>query len=261
MKIVKKLFNIIKRPEKPKITWWSVVDGLEKVVPILPAKEVIPDWWKRVERFTESMDPLMGKGTVKNCPSFPEFITQGFVVPLWCDLHLQIEHDSFKWNTPHRDFTFDSHGDIQFKDFLPKHVKDNSSMVLKPNCPWRVKTPPGWGLYQLPVFYEFNPVFETMPGIIWTDIHHEINQQMLIKRYGTFTLKRGIPLATYIPYKREKYDYEIQGPNSENAKWSNESFLHVRTKFKGGYKLHQAEVKKCPFGHAPEKTSKKRKKK
>ena len=68
-----------------------------------------------------------------------------------------------------------------------------------------------------------------------------------IKKYGEFVIKRGTPLAVYIPYERNKYDYDIQGPTGENAKWANESYLHVRTKFRGGYKLHQAEVKKCPF--------------
>ena len=243
--MIKKLFTIWKKKEKPKITWWSVVDGLEKVVPIIPAKDYIPDWWKRVDRMIASN--FNNKGSVKNCPSMPEFFSQGFVVPLWTDLHLEISHEGWKWQSPDNSLRFTNHPDNQFRDWIPKHVRDNSSMVLKPECPWRVKTPPGWSMYQLPVFYDFNPTFEVMPGVIWTDIHHEINQQMLIKRYGEFTIKRGTPLAVYIPYERNKYDYEIQGPTDENAKWSNESYLHVRTKFRGGYKLHQAEVKKCPF--------------
>ena len=244
--MIKKLFTFWKQREKPKITWWSVVDGLEKVVPILPAKEVIPDWWKRVEKMK---DHYKLKGSVKACPSFPEYVTQGFVVPLWCDLHLEIEHDKFKWETPDKMFSFANHADVQFRDYLPQHMKDNTSMVLKPNCPWRIKTPPGWSVWQLPMTYHYNPFFETLPGIIWSDIHHEINQQMLMKQYGEFLIPRGTPLAMYVPYKRNKYTYEIEGPTQENAKWTNYSFCHTRSKFKGGYKLHQAKVKKCPVKH------------
>ena len=214
--MIKKLFTFWKQKEKPKIHWWSTIEGVEKVTPVLPAKEFIPDWWKRVQRKIDSK--LDDKGTVRNCPSFPEYINQGFVVPLWCDLYLEIG-------------------------------QDNTSMVLKPNCPWRVKTPPGWSVWQLPMYYHYNPMFETLPGIIWSDIHHEINQQMLFKRYGEFFIPRGTPLAMYVPFERNKYTYDISGPNSTNAAWSNESFLHVRSKFKGGYKLHQAEVKKCPVKH------------
>jgi len=245
--MIKKLFTFWKQREKPKIKWWSTIDGLEKVVPIVPAKEYVPDWWKRVERMIDSK--VDNKGTVRNCPSFPEYITQGFVVPLWCDLHLNIEHDKWEWKSPENMFQFSSHADIQFRDYIPQHMKDNTSMVVKPNCPWRVKTPPGWSVWQLPMYYHYDMNFETLPGIIWSDIHHEINQQMLIKRYGEFTIKRGTPLAMYVPFERNKYTYEVEGPTPENAKISNVSYAHVKTKFRGGYKLNQARVKKCPVKH------------
>ena len=243
------MFTFWKKKEKPVIKWWSVIDGLEKVVPVVPAKEYIPDWWKRVERMIDSN--IESKGTIKNCPSMPEYMTQGFVVPLWCDLHLKIENDKFEWQSPEKVFNFHSHGDQQFRDWIPKHVRDNSSMILKPSCPWRVKTPPGWSMWQLPMAYHYNSIFEVLSGIIWSDIHHEINQQMLMKKHGEFKLDRGTPLAMYVPYERKKYDFTIEGPNPENAKMANESYMHVRTMFKGGYKRHQAEVKKCPMGHTP----------
>ena len=245
--MIKKLFTFWKQREKPKIHWWSVIDGVEKVTPVLPAREFIPDWWKKVERFISKKHDQ--KGTVRNCPSFPEYINQGFVVPLWCDLHITIKHDGFEWHTPDKMFSFSSHSDVQFRDYLPQHMKDNTSMVLKPSCPWRVKTPPGWSVWQLPMTYHYNPIFETLPGIIWSDIHHEINQQMLMRQYGEFVIKRGTPLAMYVPYERNKYTYDVSGPNEQNSKWANTSYAYVRTKFKGGYKLHQAEVKKCPVKH------------
>ena len=245
--MIKKLFTFWKQKEKPKIHWWTTIEGVEKVTPVLPAKEFIPDWWKRVQRKINSLDD---KGTVRNCPSFPEYINQGFVVPLWCDLYLEIEQEgTWKWRTPDKNFSFSTHSNTQFRDWLPQHMQDNTSMVVKPSCPWRVKTPPGWSVWQLPMYYHYNPMFETLPGIIWSDIHHEINQQMLFKRYGEFFIPRGTPLAMYVPFERNKYTYDISGPNSTNAAWSNESFLHVRSKFKGGYKLHQSEVKKCPVKH------------
>ena len=246
--MIKKLFTFWKKREKPVINWWSTIEGVEKVTPILPAKEVIPDWWKRVERNLNPSDPK-NKGTIRNCPSMPEFLSQGFVVTLWTDLYVNIEADKFQWKTPDKIFSFSSHPNIQFKDWLPRHIQDNSSMVLKPNCPWRVKTPPGWSVWQLPMYYHYNPMFEVLPGIIWSDIHHEINQQMHFKQYGEFIIKRGTPLAMYIPYERNKYTHTIEGPTIENSKWSNESWINVRSKFKGGYKLHQAEVKKCPVKH------------
>ena len=244
---LKKVFTFWKQKEKPEIRWWSVIDGVEKVTPIVPAREYIPDWWKKVERMIDSR--VDNKGTVRNCPSFPEYINQGFVVPLWTDVYLKIEHDKWEWKTPNKQFSFSSHADEQFRDWVPQHLRDNTSMIVKPACPWRIKTPPGWSVWQLPMYYHYNPLFETLPGIIWSDIHHEINQQMLFKQYGEFNIPRGTPLAMYVPYKRNKYTYKVEGPTMENAAWTNEAFMHIATKFKGGYKLHQAEAKKCPIKH------------
>ena len=95
--VIKKLFWFLRKQEKPQITWWSSVDGLEKVAPILPAKEFIPDWFKNIER-SEDSTPIT-KGTDKVCLSFPEFFAQGYVVPLWFDLHINVGAEGFDWHT------------------------------------------------------------------------------------------------------------------------------------------------------------------
>jgi len=252
--MINKIFNFFKKKEKePKVIWWSTVEGLEDVMPIVPAKEVLPDWWVRVQKHTGQYRGKGNKGNIGNCPSFPEFMQSGYVVRLWCDLHLKVEPGGkYEWKSPTSHFKFDAHGDQQFKDFLPKTVQDNISIVLKPDCPWRVKTPPGWSVMQLPLIYHYNPIFDVLPGVIWSDIHHEINQQMVIKRYGEIFLKRGTPLAMYVPYQRSKLDFEVQGPTVENAKWANTSWMQVNTKFHSGYQYNQAEQRKklsgkCPF--------------
>jgi hypothetical protein len=257
MILIEKIKNIFKKEEDnidDKIIWWSTVDGLEKVEPVVRAKEALPDWWKKIVKIStqDKMNNLSNKGNIANCPSFPEFMSNGFVVKLWCDLELEVEpNGKYKWKTPINAFNFSSHASEQFKDWLPKNVQDNVSIVLKPDCPWRVKTPPGYSMLQLPMFYHYNPLFEVAAGTIWTDVHHEINQQMIIKRYGKIFIPRGTPLAHYIPYKREKFDFEVQKPTEENASWHNRGFLEVRTKWFGGYKMNQAKQReklaKCPY--------------
>ena len=50
----------------------------------------------------------------------------------------------------------------------------------------------------------------------------------------------------YVPYERNKYTYDVSGPNVKMQPGLI-AHLHVRSKFKGGYKLHQAEVKNYEF--------------
>ena len=35
---IKKVFTFWKQKEKPKIQWWSTIEGVEKVTPVLPAR-------------------------------------------------------------------------------------------------------------------------------------------------------------------------------------------------------------------------------
>ena len=66
------------------------------------------------------------------------------------------------------------------------------------------------------MFYHFNPDFTVLPGTIWTDIHHEINQQMVIHNYGETFIARGTPLAMYIPIRRETFDYTVKVQEDED---------------------------------------------
>lgn len=240
-------------PKTKKITWWSVVKGLEKVCPIIPAKDApLPSYWKDIPR-TKSSD-LFDKGTAKACPALPDFWELGYVVPLWSDTLLKFERNeqggvSYTAKCSDGRFNFTHHGDDQFRDFLPARVQGSVQMVLKANCPWRVKTPDGYSMIQLPMSYHYDPVFEVLSGVIWTDIHHEINQQMVIKECGEFLLRRGHPLAMYVPYRREDFTTEIQGPTPENEQWDMEVRTNLWTKIRGGYRLRQSEAKKrkCPF--------------
>jgi hypothetical protein len=232
--------------------WWSVVEGLEKVAPILPSKDApLPSYWKDIPRYAS--DGPFDKGTIKACPALPDLFEAGYVVPLWSDTHFVFEPDesgATKYTVTVSDtrFSFTHHQDDQFRNFLPSRVKNEVKMVLKANCPWRVKTPTGYSMLQIPMSYHFDPLFEVLSGVIWTDIHHEINQQMMVKSHGEFILKRGHPLAMYVPYRREDFDFEVQGPNSTNQSWDTEARTHLWTKFRSGYRLHQSVVKrKCPF--------------
>ena len=241
--------------EEDKIEWWTVLEGLENVIPIQTAGHFIPNWWQKTPHWQSAeieegnkTNNIHNKGTVRRCPAIPEFMGMGFVVPLWCDVEVNIyENGEFSWHTPAKEFHFDTHGSTQFADWVPRHAKP--TIILKPSCPWRVKTPPGISLLQLPMFYEFNPNFTVAPGVIWGDIHHEINQQMLFHKIGKIKIQRGTPLAQYIPVRREDIPYTVTSQTPQQQNWAQSSYYHVRTKFGGGYPQHRKEIVKkgeCP---------------
>lgn len=246
------MFNIF-RKKKPKIIFWSHIKGLETIIPIEKGIKFFPDWFKKLKSHPEEYGKTF-VGTVKSCPSFVDFYRHGYVVPLWCDLRVTIREDySWGWQSPSELFQFTEHSRMQYKNWIPENAQENIKLVLKANCPWRCKTEKGYMLMQQPLYYHFNDTFEVLPGFIDSDRYHEINQQMVFKKFGEFFIPRGTPLAIYYVIKRDDFELHnvhfddpiIKNYNEENTKLGfmgnsktdflkttfNKSYLEIRKRF------------------------------
>lgn len=216
-----------------KIQFISTLEGLESIKECLPkpAKHFIPQWFKDIKS-ENSM-------TVKSCPSFPDYFSQGYIIPMWSDVKIVSDGDSWNWSTPTSSVSWDNHTNNQFLDYTKANFNGiESQHVFKTNCPWRIITPPGWSVLQLPLFYHFNKEWSVMPGVIDTDIHHEVNQQVLYHGNGKeVIIERGDPFVLYIPFKRSnKINYIVKYQTEENKKTFQKDFLDLFTRFRpNGY--------------------------
>lgn len=223
-----------------KIEFVSTVSGLADVEECLPkpAKHFIPKWFKDIS--------LTEYTTVKNCPSFPDYFSQGYIVPMWADSFLQYSEKEATWNwkTQSSNTAWQTHDNLQFID----HVKSSfngvkGQFVFKALCPWRIITPPGWSVLQLPLFYHFNQEWSVLPGVIDTDIHHEINQQVLYHGDSNgFTIKRSSPFVLYIPFERKNnLDITIREATKKDIKLFNRNDYRFSSSFPGSgiYRLLQ----------------------
>ncbi len=211
-----------------KIQFVSTVEGLESIEECLPrpAKHFIPKWFKDI--------PPKKEFTVKSCPSFPDYFSQGYILPMWCDSILSYKDETFNWETATNKFSWAYHGNNQFIDYKkPTFNGIDGQFVFKANCPWRIITPPGWSVLQLPLFYHFNQDWSVLPGVIDTDIHHEINQQVLYHSNGKkIKINAGDPFVLYIPYKRsDSLKHEIIYQTEKIKKIFNKGDLRLAKSF------------------------------
>ena len=212
-----------------KIQFVSNIEGLETIEECLPrpAKHFIPKWFKDI--------PSNIPGTVKDCPSFPDYFSQGYILPMWADVKLKSQNKEFHWETPLAKTRWDVHSNTQFLDYpnQPSFNGVEAQFVFKAICPWMIITPPGWSVLQLPLFYHFNQEWSVLPGVIDTDIHHEINQQVLYHGDGKeIKIKFGEPFALYIPYKRsDKLKSEIRYQTEKDKKIFEKNIMNLRTMF------------------------------
>jgi len=216
-----------------KITFISTIDGLQDIEECRPqpAKNFIPNWFKDI--------PSSAPMTVKICPSFPDYFSQGYVLPMWADTKLHYNDDfGAKCEISPLVPPITTHSNTQFIDYVKPSFKDvDGRFVFKFNCPWIIITEPGWSVLQLPLFYHFNKEFSVLPGVIDTDIHHEVNQQVLYHSdQENIMIKRGDPLALYIPYKRNKTKLDYRFMTNKDEKMFNKKVFRLATKMTGeGY--------------------------
>jgi hypothetical protein len=212
-----------------KIRFISTIEGLESIEECLPrpAKYFIPQWFKDIP----NSDPM----TVKVCPSFPDYFSQGYIVPMWTDVRLKIEGNDWSWETATDQVKWDIHNNNQFLDYTNASFNGiDGQFVFKAICPWRVITPPGWSLLQLPLFYHFNKDWSILPGVTDTDIDSEINQQVLYHGNGKeILIKKGDPFVLYIPFKRsEKLKLEIGHQTKKDKKNFIKDAFNINSSFR-----------------------------
>ena len=230
-----------------KVEWWSKVEGLTELNHCWPrpAAEFFPDWFKKTPAMFDHPDPSeidRNKSTIKRCPGIPELLTQGYVLPMWCDVILKVDKDGWSFissgpeeNNPFEPVTI--HPKEQFLDYAPSWVQDEFSVVFKLSSPWNVKTPEGYSMYQMPMWYHFNRNWTVFPGSTRTDFYYEVNPQLLFhSKEEEIIIKQGDPIACYIPYKRIEYEYEVREATPEDIKRSKGTDLRISSKFSSAYK-------------------------
>jgi hypothetical protein len=232
----------------------SLIKGLEEIEECRPkpTKAFIPEWWKSMPYKQLGQEHLINSfGTAKACPSFPDYFSQGFVLPMWTDSILRIDEETgtFNWvaGKPNSPFTWDGHSNSQFLDYQTPYVQGSKGkFVFKAISPWRLITPPGYSVLQLPMFYNFNQDFSVLPGIISTDVHHETNHQVVFhSKEKEIFIKRGTPICQYIPFKRNiKYSLDVRSFNEADQKRFSVDDLGMMGSMSGEYLARKRKADK-----------------
>jgi len=239
---------------EPKVELVTDLPGLNSIEDALPkpASRFLPEWWKEMPTVrTEFSLDLDTPGNAKICPSFPDYLSRGFIVPMWVDSILYTDKDSdgndtWRWRTADAKFSWEHHDNEQYLKHAPhKYLGREGYFVFKSRMPWYVFTEPGYSLYQLPPLLHFNEDFSAVPGVRDTDVYHEMNIQLVIHSLKKeIFIPRGTPLAHYIPFKREKVDLEIRYATEKDKEQIAAHQLNLTTKFSpvGVYKADRRRV-------------------
>lgn len=237
-----------------KIQFVSRVPGLADIewARPKPAKSFVPSWFKSMPASVQTYDGIIN--TARSCPALPDYFSQGYIMPMWMDSELTYDQETQNFTTSSSklfpEWTFHPHS--QFLD----HVDSSSfgiktDIVFKARCPWFAITEPGWSVLQLPIFYNFNKNWTVLPGVVDTDIHHELNQQVLFHSNNEkITINAGEAFVLYVPFKRQKTKYEVRDNTEKDIKLFQSQSLEINAKNipNGVYKKRQRDRDKSQPG-------------
>jgi hypothetical protein len=175
---------------------------------------------------TEAPSVLTGRSidTVKLCSPFIDGMTQGFLIPLLCDV--KVDRGEFTWDLdlPVDDVVGFPRSPLGFHDpgqvaGTPLHDPDR--FLIKFHNLWTIEAPEGYALLFMHPANRFDLPFTTLTGLVDCDtyrdswIHfpahwHDANFQGL--------LPKGTPVAQCVPIKRQVWSVRTESFSDEDAR-------------------------------------------
>ena len=189
------------------------------VTPAVPASKALPEWYKKAQVDID----LDGSGpwntTFKACMPFLDAMTQGYIIPLWCDLYVSMKTNAktgkpepvFTWNEHLPMPQISSHWQPQVEG-IPDVEKSKGNAVFKFMNPWIVRTPPGYSSLIVAPLNNAHPYFQMFSAVVATDQYFN-GIQFPFTYIGPDdwegTIPMGTPLMQIIPFKRDDFEHQI----------------------------------------------------
>ena len=190
-----------------------------------PAKIFIPDWFKKLNNYMREGDS--GSWTIKMCMPFLDSMSIGYI--------LSVDFPPIGNGVTSREDNHDI-GQVGGEEGGCPFVKQNSNQpFLKLMNPWLIKLPKGYSALFVPPINNEHPDFYPISGVVDCDIFpSQINFPIVLKTEKRILIKKGDPIVTVIPFKRESWKSEFKKVTKDNMllkHWAIKSHLEK------GYRL------------------------
>jgi hypothetical protein len=231
--------------KEPVIEFISKIPGLASLEEVLPrpAHEFKPAWWRTAPYVQNEEDKVrVDSGNVRQCPAFPDLFNSGYILPMWADTTLYIDAETRQWRwrcgSKSSPFVINAFNPSQFTDHVNYSFKGSeiAKVVFQFINPWYMMLPPGYGMFQLPLFYHFTGDYSVLPGTY--EAHNAQTDKLEVAVYSSakeIFIKKGTPLVQYVPYKKTSIGMEVRDATEEDNKIDTIKMLRAGSNFRSWY--------------------------
>jgi len=201
-----------------------------------PAKNFIPEWYKKSKRFRSGKMEMLPEGGVnkdlKLCVPFLEAMTAGYCIELPGDLLVVREGNRIGFNWNEEPYPME----IRPKDMatdLPRpagHDHDLYAWITH----WGIQVPEGYSCMFTHPYNRFDLPFTTTSGLVEADGYSTGGGiPFFIKAGFEGIIPAGTPIIQVIPFKRDEWKSEKA---EYDPRWPQKQLWSVQKYLTGGYK-------------------------
>lgn len=237
------MFSWLRRLHKPVVVDCYTSDPqVYAYAQIERASKFFPDWWKELP--TEDDNPNM-----RHCYGFVSQHSKAFVLPLWSDLDIDLEHAGYRWGFKDQRSRAEVHGGGQFVGWIDPATNAH----LKLDAPWRFRcaeeihfqwSDAAWGKHDL-----FG--YSTPPAVVEYKYQSAVGVNLIfntVVKPRSFRLKHGQPLVYITPLTERPVEFRCHLVSEAAFNDVAPVFPAMKRKSYQTYKeLEKDKEAKCPF--------------
>ena len=192
------------------------------------ANNFYPKWLKSIDKNYE--DGLKITSTIKKCEGLLQTYQHGFIIPLWCDLAINVENKNYNWQFADFKTEVEVHSSKQWDNFADPTKQGHMKII----SPWQIKTKdeiyfnytaPYWNL-------NLDDNFSIPSGIVNYKYQYGTNINLFINlcQNRKINLEFGTPIAHVIPLSEK--NIELKHHLISYFEWQN---ISPKLKFNNQY--------------------------
>lgn len=240
------MFFLNKKRQKPVIVDCYTFDKqVYEYAKISKASKFFPEWWKSLP--ADDDNPNM-----RHCYGFVSQHEKSFVLPLWSDLDIDLEHQGYRWSFKDCRTSAEVHGGSQFAGW----IDPGANAHLKLSTPWMFRCSEEIHFQWSDASWSKHDLFgyHTPPAIVEYKYQSSVGVNLIFNttvKPRSFRLKHGQPLVYITPLTERPVEFRFHLVTEDEYKSVAPVFPSQKKKSYLTYKRIQKEKEKeqssCPF--------------
>lgn len=210
---------------------------LHNIVPPLPAKNFVPEWYRNGEYYLSkktgeivSKNDKDAEGGMKSCAPFLDSMISGYFIVTWADIEVtKNDGENFEWRYVQKNPYSEEYEEMQMPiRMINERVGKIGHTIPRPhgysknhlvfNGQWGIRTPRNWSIWFCHPQNRFDLPFHTTSGFADSDeFWNNGNIPFFIQKDWAGIIPKNTPIAQLIPIKRESWTSYVYKSGMERA--------------------------------------------